>query len=201
MSKKVTPSFLAAVCFLGLTVFGETIQLQILTPVKRGRTTQIVPQSFEIVSKTRANSPRVVLMESPFPGLEVLKIAQGMSTKVFKDASGSLFEEIEIELADKRKKRVYQKLLYGGPEVITGQFQRLQPVSRNELARFFIENFTPEKSVENYSKTIFSMQNVSDKKNVFTEQCRFLKQQQSQVLEQVKIEKVVFDLLLEGTCP
>lgn len=194
------------IAFLATSLSAEPISIKILTPIQKKKPAQIIPIQYEMAPQLgQAHKPLgkepLTYWESPFPGIFSITLKAGPAKKIFQQESGSLFEETEVVLTDGKRKRVYQRVVYGGPDVVSGQSQSLHPATRSELGQYFSENFRSGKSVEDYARAVFILQTLDDKQVKFEATCRFVKVNQRDVLDKVQMKREVFELLISGACP
>lgn len=190
------------------SAWAKTVSIKILTPITKGRPTEVVPIQYEVEAHSetptrtgKASAEPPTYWESPFPGMVPVKMKSGAGKKIFKQESGMLFEETEVLLLDNKKKRVFQRVVYGGPHVVSGDCQELQPASRMELGKYFAENFRMGKNVEDYARAVFVLQTQDERETKFDLPCRFVKTNRQDLLEKVQIKKEILELLLAGACP
>lgn len=179
--------------------------VQILTPIQKNKPVQLVPVSYELMAQPgRVRNPAATgiptLFESPLPGTALIKFKQGTAKTIYGQESGALFEELDLVVEGKKKKRVLQRIVFGGPDVVSGQVYSLAPAAREELGRYFAENFRTGKTVEDFSRALFVLQTTDQKQVKFDLPCKFIKTNRIEILEKVQIKREIFELLLAGTC-
>ncbi|NBV51336.1 hypothetical protein EBR03_09790 [bacterium] len=179
--------------------------VQILTPIQKSKPVQLVPVTYELMSQPgRSRNPNLsgtpTLFESPLPGTTPIKFKQGSGKSIYSQESGALFEELDLVVDGKRRKRVLQRIVFGGPEVVSGQVFSLLPAARQELGRYFSENFRTGKTTEDFSRALFVLQTMDQKQVNFDLPCKFVKTHRLEILEKVQIKREIFELLLAGTC-
>lgn len=193
--------------FLATSLGAEPIAIKILTPTQQKKTVQIVPIRYEIAPQPgQAHKPSgkepLTYWEAPFPGIFAVTLKAGVpARKIYQQESGSLFEETEVVLADGKKKRVYQRVVYGGADVVSGEAQALHATTRTELGQYFSENFRQGKNAEDYARAVFILKTLDTKEVKVNLPCRFVKTNQRDVSDKVQMNSEVLDLLLSVACP
>lgn len=179
--------------------------VQILTPIQKSKPVQLVPVSYELMPQPgRVRNPTAsgtpTFFESPLPGTALIKFKQGTAKTIYGQETGALFEELDLVVEGKKRKRVLQRIVFGGPDVVDGQVYSLAPAAREELGKYFAENFRTGRTVEDFSRAIFVLQTMDQKQVKFDLPCKFVKTHRLEILEKVQIKREIFELLLAGAC-
>lgn len=185
------------VATLASASFANEKTIQILTPSKAGEATTIVPVVYSVQHPLLTGG---MFRAIPFPGLRQLIVSRKVSKLLYTSNAGELFEALELPLSKTEKRRVLQKIMYGGLEGVSGESLPLAEDSRTELAAYFASKYEEEKSLEGFSKVVFLLQQKKDFNFNREKACAFLKANQQAVLDAGVLTKSALAVLFKSSC-